>query len=203
MSATAKNEKCDSGAVARTARRMNGVESAWKYRVAGENGRGFRAILLACTVIFAVGGLLSCSGHSSDSSGTPTKPNPKLATVTLKSGTVEVLVEVAKTEDEKSRGLMYRTSLEEGKGMLFVFDYDQKAAFWMKNTSIPLSLAYVAKDGTITQILDLVPYSEEPRSSVRSVRYALEVPKGWFAKVGIKEGDKLEIPPLDAVGSKK
>ncbi|MCE5255226.1 MAG: DUF192 domain-containing protein [Spirochaetaceae bacterium] len=161
-----------------------------------------RSALLACAVIFAIGSLVSCS-EQSNNSGLPSKPNPQLATVTLKSGSVEVAVEVAKTEDEKNRGLMYRKSLAEGKGMLFVFDSDQKAAFWMKNTSLPLSLAYIASDGTITQILDLVPYSEEPRSSVRSVRYALEVPQGWFVKVGLKEGDKFEIPPLDTASLKK
>lgn len=98
---------------------------------------------------------------------------------------------------------MYRKSLEEGKGMLFVFDYDQKASFWMKNTSIPLSLAYLSKDGTVTQIVDLQPYSQEPNVSTFSVRYVLEVPQGWFAKVGVKEGDKFNIPPLDGTGAKK
>ncbi|HPS15509.1 MAG TPA: DUF192 domain-containing protein, partial [Spirochaetales bacterium] len=138
-----------------------------------------------------------------DSSGVPTKPNPQLATVTLTCDNVQVVAEVAKTEEEKSRGLMYRKSLEEGKGMLFVFDYDQKASFWMKNTSIPLSLAYLSKDGTVTQIVDLQPYSQEPNVSTFSVRYVLEVPQGWFAKVGIKEGDKFNIPPLDGIGAKK
>jgi len=69
-------------------------------------------------------------------------------------------------------------------------------SFWMKNTKLPLSLAYTLSDGTIVQILDLVPFSEEPRPSSRSIRYALEVPQGWFARVGIQVGDKVQIPSL-------
>jgi uncharacterized membrane protein (UPF0127 family) len=78
--------------------------------------------------------------------------------------------------------------------MLFVFESDQKMAFWMKNTSIPLSLAYLGSDGTIFQIIDLAPFSEDPQLSQRSVRYAVEVPQGWFAKVGIGTGDRFDIP---------
>ena len=169
----------------------------------GREKRRYRgAICLSILLMFA-GTLTACSGQDTDSSGVPTKPNPQLATVTLTCDNVQVVAEVAKTEEEKSRGLMYRKSLEEGKGMLFVFDYDQKASFWMKNTSIPLSLAYLSKDGTVTQIVDLQPYSQEPNVSTFSVRYVLEVPQGWFAKVGIKEGDKFNIPPLDGIGAKK
>jgi len=100
------------------------------------------------------------------------------------------------TETERNRGLMYRTSLRDGEGMLFVFDRDQQVSFWMKNTKLPLSIAYIISDGTIVQILDLVPYSEEPRPSARSIRYALEVPQGWFGRAGVKVGDKVAIPPL-------
>lgn len=124
------------------------------------------------------------------------KPNPTLKTVILKVNTIEITAEVARTELERNRGLMFRKSLPDGKGMLFVFEYDQKVAFWMKNTSLPLSVAYIASDGTITQIMDLVPFSEEPRPSTRSVRYALEVPQGWFAKMNIKPGDIITIPAL-------
>jgi hypothetical protein len=92
---------------------------------------------------------------------------------------------------------MYRSSLKDGEGMLFVFESDQKLAFWMKNTKLPLSLAYILSDGTIVQIIDLVPFSEESRPSIRSVRYALEVPQGWFERSGIKVGDKVRIPSLE------
>lgn len=121
------------------------------------------------------------------------KPNPQLPTITISSGNIDLVVEVADSEIERNRGLMFRKSLAEGKGMLFVFEYDQKIAFWMKNTSIPLSIAYLGSDGTIHQILDLVPFSQEARTSDRSIRYALEVPQGWFDRVGLKLGDRFDI----------
>lgn len=139
--------------------------------------------------------LTSCSAQTGNGQDTD-KPNPQLKTVTLKAGNVQLVAEVAATELERTRGLMFRKSLADGKGMLFVFDSDQKVAFWMKNTSLPLSVAYIGSDGTVYQILDLIPFSEEPRPAERSVRYALEVPQGWFAKVGVKPGDKFEIPAL-------
>ena len=139
--------------------------------------------------------LTSCSAQSGNGQDTD-KPNAQLKTVTLRAGETRLVAEVAATELERTRGLMFRKNLAEGKGMLFVFDSDQKVAFWMKNTSLPLSVAYIGSDGTIYQILDLVPFSEEPRPADRSVRYALEVPQGWFAKVGLKPGDKFEIPAL-------
>lgn len=148
------------------------------------------AIILAGSLVF------SCSAQSAASQDI-SKPNPQLKTVTLKAGLTQVIAEVAKIEGERNRGLMFRKTLADGKGMLFVFETDQKVSFWMKNTSIPLSVAYMGSDGTILQILDLVPFSLEPRSSERSVRYALEVPQGWFERAGLKVGDKFGIPPID------
>jgi len=138
--------------------------------------------------------MFSCGAGGT--SAVPTGPNPSLPSITIASKGVEVLVEVADTEIERNKGLMFRKSLDAGKGMLFVFDSDQKLAFWMKNTSIPLSLAYLSSDGTILQILDLKPFSEEPRPSERSVRYALEVPQGWFSSAGLGPGDRFLIPNL-------
>ena len=88
---------------------------------------------------------------------------------------------------------MFRKSLDDGKGMLFVFDRDEQLAFWMKNTSIPLSLAYIASDGTIRQIVDLEPQSLATVQAERSVRYALEVPRGWFDRAGVRVGRQGEI----------
>ncbi|PKL07205.1 MAG: hypothetical protein CVV53_00685 [Spirochaetae bacterium HGW-Spirochaetae-9] len=138
---------------------------------------------------------LSCSAQSANKDD-PNKPNPTLKTLTLAAGDVKVEAEVAATELERNRGLMFRKTLKDGKGMLFVFEADQKVAFWMKNTSLPLSLAYISSDGRILQILDLQPFSEQSRPSERSVRYALEVPQGWFSRVGLKVGDTFEIPAL-------
>jgi hypothetical protein len=104
---------------------------------------------------------------------------------------VPVQVEVADTDQSRTQGLMYRRSVPEGTGMLFVFDRDQVLTFWMKNTLVPLSIAYISSDGTIIDILDMEKESLKPVVSSRSVRYALEVPQGYFTKVGIREGDRL------------
>ncbi|GHV55363.1 hypothetical protein AGMMS49579_18030 [Spirochaetia bacterium] len=102
-------------------------------------------------------------------------------------------VELARTDPERAQGLMHRKSLDDGKGMLFIFDRDQIMSFWMKNTLIPLSIAFIASDGRIIEIKDMEPLNESPVHSSRSVRYALEVPQGWFSRAGIGIGDILQI----------
>jgi uncharacterized protein len=107
-------------------------------------------------------------------------------------GTV-VTVEVAKTFQEKQKGLMHRNDLPENHGMLFVYDRDQILSFWMKNTSIPLSIAFISSDGTITEINKMTPFSERSIVSSRSVRYALEVNQGFFKRHNIEAGDKVDF----------
>jgi uncharacterized membrane protein (UPF0127 family) len=125
----------------------------------------------------------------------------RLETVTLaveRAGSDDVLirVEIARTDEERNKGLMYRKSIPDGEGMLFVFERDQQLSFWMKNTLIPLSIAYIASDGRITEIRDMYPHDENSVHSSRSVRYALEVPQGWFGRVGIRPGDVVRIDTL-------
>lgn len=105
-------------------------------------------------------------------------------------------VEIADTPEERSRGLMHRKSIPEDGGMLFVFPYDERPSFWMRNTSIPLSLAYIGKDGTIKEIRPLVPFSEQPVPARHSVRYALELNRGAFEAAGIGPGDRIGGLPL-------
>ena len=88
---------------------------------------------------------------------------------------------------------MNRKNIPEGTGMLFVFEKDQVLSFWMKNTPHPLSIAYIDRSGKIQNIFDMTPFSLAPVKSTRSVRYALEVPQGWFEKTGIKTGDKIVL----------
>ena len=106
---------------------------------------------------------------------------------------VEITVEIARTDEERSKGLMYRKQLPDGNGMLFVFDRDQQLSFWMKNTVIPLSIAFIASDGSIVEIKDMQPHDLSSVQSSRSVRYALEVPQGWFGRVNVKPGDVVKI----------
>ena len=88
---------------------------------------------------------------------------------------------------------MYRKKIPEGTGMLFVFEQDQILSFWMKNTPTPLSIAYIDSQGKIRDIFDMKPYSLAPIQSTSSVRYALEVPQGWFKKNAITVGDSIEL----------
>jgi uncharacterized membrane protein (UPF0127 family) len=111
-------------------------------------------------------------------------------------GTVKVRAEIARSAEEKRQGLMYRKSLADGRGMLFIFDRDQLMSFWMRNTFIPLSIAYIRSDGSILEIWDMRPLDENPVRSTRGVRYALEVPQGWFDRAGIGAGDRLLLDGL-------
>ena len=107
-----------------------------------------------------------------------------------------VKAEIARTRDERSQGLMHRKKLPDGEGMLFVFERDEVLSFWMKNTLIPLSIAFIAYDGSIVEIRDMQPGNLNPVFSSRSVRYALEAPQGWFSRAGVNSGDvvRIELP---------
>ena len=102
-------------------------------------------------------------------------------------------VELAKTEKQRATGFMFRKNIPEGTVMLFVFQRDERLSFWMKDTPTPLSIAYISATGEIRAIFDMKPFSKESVQSPISVRYALEVPQGWFDKVGIKIGDFLNL----------
>jgi uncharacterized membrane protein (UPF0127 family) len=106
---------------------------------------------------------------------------------------VEITVEIARTEEEKAQGLMHRKKLPDGTGMGFIYDRDQQMSFWMKNTVIPLSIAFIASDGTIIEIKDMRPLDLSSVRSSRSVRYALETPQGWFERAGVQPGDVLNL----------
>ena len=89
---------------------------------------------------------------------------------------------------------MFRKDIPDGTGMLFIFEKEQLLAFWMKNTPHPLSIAYIDSKGKIRNIFDMTPYSTASIVSTVSVRYALEVPQGWYKKNGITEGDTVILP---------
>jgi uncharacterized membrane protein (UPF0127 family) len=104
-------------------------------------------------------------------------------------------VEVARTEEQKRTGLMNRKSLGSREGMIFVYDGDQHLSFWMKNTSIPLTLAFLSKEGEILQIEELKPHSLKSVVSERAARYALELPLGVLSEIGVQVGERVELPP--------
>ena len=113
-----------------------------------------------------------------------------------KEGRVVVKAEIAVTQAQLEQGLMYRKKVKDGEGMLFIFQNDQILSFWMKNTLVPLSIAYISYDGRIFEIYDMQPGNLDPVRSSRSVRYALEVPQGWFKRAGIGVGDRLDTQGL-------
>ena len=117
-------------------------------------------------------------------------------TIESRGGEVLVTAEIARSSAQREQGLMYRKELKDGRGMLFVFERDQVLAFWMKNTLVPLSIAYIAHDGRILEIHDMEPGNLNAVVSNRSARYALEVPQGWFAREGIEVGDSLNLNNL-------
>jgi uncharacterized membrane protein (UPF0127 family) len=131
-------------------------------------------------------------------SGGGERPQGKLETTELailrKDGTgATVLAEIARSDEQRRRGLMGRKSLADGEGMLFVFETDRILSFWMKDTLIPLSIAFIAYDGRILEIHDMEAKSLRPVQSARSARYALEAPQGWFARAGIEPGDTVQL----------
>ena len=101
------------------------------------------------------------------------------------------VVETAVTPQERSRGLMFRESLPKNHGMLFIFESEQMLSFWMQNTSIPLSIAYINADGVIVDILDMNPFDLTAVPSSRPAMYALEVNQGEFEKRGIRPGNRV------------
>ena len=103
-------------------------------------------------------------------------------------------VEIADTEELREKGLMYRSGLDKKAGMLFIFEKEKKVSFWMKNTEIPLSVAYINKKGVIREIHDLTPFSLNPVFSSYSVLYVLEVNQGFFRENGIVTGDRISFP---------
>ena len=104
----------------------------------------------------------------------------------------KLTAEVAATESQRATGLMHRRMLPEHRGMLFVFPYAAAQSFWMMNTYIPLSIAFLDNDGVIINIADMKPLTTDSHSSTKPARYALEMNQGWFAKRGIKPGARVE-----------
>jgi uncharacterized membrane protein (UPF0127 family) len=139
--------------------------------------------------------LVSCGGDSKPAA-TPTPSGPPLtalAILTRAGSTATLKVEVAKTTQEQNQGLSNRKSLAADAGMLFYLPV-RGPGFWMKHTSIPLSVAFISKCGEIVDIQDMQPLSEEIHSTQIDYRFGLEANQGWFAKNKVAVGDKVALP---------
>jgi uncharacterized membrane protein (UPF0127 family) len=124
-------------------------------------------------------------------------PQPQLPTVELAIGDARVTAEVAREPEQHERGLMFRRGLKDNVGMLFVFDHERKMAFWMQNTLIPLSIAYIDRAGKIVEVYDMQPLDTRvvPSQSDK-ILYALEMNQGWFILNKISPG--AEVRPVGA-----
>ena len=124
-------------------------------------------------------------------------PQLDLPRITLSAGMHLIDVQLAMTPAHRTTGLMYRREMPQHEGMLFVFEQAASQCFWMKNTLLPLTAAFVADDGTISNLADMKPQTTNSHCSVKPVRYVLEMNQGWFAKRGIQAGNKLGGKPFE------
>lgn len=124
------------------------------------------------------------------------EPQTNLPRVKLAAGMHLIDAQVASTHAERMTGLMHRKEMPQHEGMLFVFEQPSQQCFWMKNTLLPLSIAFLADDGTIVNIDEMAPQTLESHCSAKPVRYVLEMNKGWFARKGVKPGAKLSGGPF-------
>lgn len=116
---------------------------------------------------------------------------PTLPTTELRAGMYLIRAEVARTEAQQQTGLMFRTQMAPNGGMLFTYPPGSQICMWMKNTLLPLSVAFLEPDGTIVNIADMQPKSLQSHCSAKPVAYALEMHQGWFRDKGIKPGMKI------------
>ena len=124
-------------------------------------------------------------------------PQMDLPRIKINAGMFLIDVQLATTPEQREIGLMFRQQMPSAEGMLFVFSVPAEQCFWMKNTQLPLTAAFVADDGTIVNMADMKPQTTDSHCSKKPVRYVLEMNQGWFAKKGIKAGAKLGGEPFD------
>jgi hypothetical protein len=139
----------------------------------------FLGLVAACVAAVAQGG-----------------PQPRLETVQLTAGMHVIRAELAVTPTQQATGMMFRREMGANEGMLFVNADSGVRCFWMRNTLIPLTIAFIAEDGTIVNLADMQPQSDQSHCSAGPVRYALEMRQGWFAQRGLKAGLRLRGGPF-------
>lgn len=145
----------------------------------------------------AVCGLLAGTGANlAQAQGQAPDGPQRLRTIKLGYGILNIKAEVALTPREHEIGLMHRTEMPTNDGMLFVFDRPGQQCFWMKNTLLPLSVAFLADDGAVVNVAEMKPQSLDSHCSAKPVRYVLEMNAGWFKRHGIKPGDKIAGEPF-------
>ncbi|VWX63119.1 conserved exported hypothetical protein [Burkholderiales bacterium 8X] len=119
------------------------------------------------------------------------EPQTNLQRTRLTVGMYQIDAQVAQTPQQRQVGLMFREQMPDAEGMIFVFEQPATQCFWMRNTLLPLTAAFVADDGRIVNLADMKPQTDDSHCSEEPVRYVLEMNQGWFAKKNIKKGAKL------------
>ena len=140
-------------------------------------------VILSCYLVFSACSALALEFEEKD-----------LSITNLDGKTIPIRVELARSIRELSKGYMGREHIPEGTGMLFIFKRDEKLSFWMKNTPTPLSIAFINSNGEILEIRNMTPFSRKSVNSSEPVRYALEVPQGWFERNNIGTGCIIKLP---------
>jgi len=163
-----------------------------RYEKCGLDTRRVACGILLFLFLLAGGGCARDKG--------PQPQNLPKAEITI--GELSIAVEIANTLAQRTTGMMYRRKLGPDEGMLFIFERDENLRFFMKNTYVPLSIAFIRSDGIISNIADMEPHTLTPHHSRTPSRYALEMPQGWFMKRGFKAGTRVEIPPELAAAGK-
>lgn len=144
-------------------------------------------------IAISLAALTIASGHICHAQSTPQMDLPRIK---LSAGMHLIDTQVAASPEQRSTGLMFRKNMPPSEGMLFVFEQATVQCFWMKNTVLPLTAAFVADDGSIVNLADMQPQTTDSHCSTQPVRYVLEMNQGWFDKKGLKAGFKLGGKPF-------
>lgn len=154
-----------------------------------EHIRPSRSVLLCWGATVALAAFLAVAGCSPK-----TELPQSLPKMTMTVGGRALAVEVAKRPAERMTGMMFRKKIGPDEGMLFVFPYDAMTPFYMRNTYVPLSIAFITSGGVIMNIEEMQPLKEDLHHPLVECRYALEMPAGWFARNKVQPGDRVTLP---------
>ncbi len=155
--------------------------------------RGVLATATRLAALAAIGTIGALAGLPAQAQ---TGPQPRLPTIDLQAGMHIIKAELAITPEQQATGMMFRREMPGNEGMLFANETAGTRCFWMRNTLVPITIAFIADDGTIVNLADMQPQSDRSHCSAEPVRFALEMSQGWFAKRGIKAGFKLKGRPF-------
>ena len=158
-------------------------------RLAGPVARGILSVFLAAPLAMGLGPGRSMAAAEEGTAAKSAGP------ISLQVGAFKISAEVAADPDQRARGLMHRESLAPDSGMVFVFERPERICMWMKNTPLPLTVAFIDAGGEVINLADMKPRTETPHCAMRPALYALEMEQGWFERRGIGPGKTISGLP--------